>query len=162
MKFWIYVLIDIIFQLTNSYFITCIIFWVINHFSFFLLKTKVPHKSWNNGRNFPKIGIKPFFGIIFIHWKNKVNCITGRYLTWLPLHDVLACYIVRHDQTVKSKKKTCKISQNAFLCTLLNLNHMSKFNLLKIQTNHWNIFEKTIWTKLLLAQKSTPNLLFRC
>ena len=96
MKFWIYVLIDIIFQLTNSYFITCIIFRVINHFSFFLLKTKVPHKSWNNGRNFPKIGIKPFFGIIFIHWKNKVNCITGRYLTWLPLHDVLACYIVRH------------------------------------------------------------------
>ena len=101
MKFWIYVLIDIIFQLTNSYFITCIIFWVINHFSFFLLKTKVPHKSWNNGRNFPKIGIKPFFGIIFIHWKNKVNCITGRYLTWLPLHDVLACYIPGG-----SKKKT--------------------------------------------------------
>ena len=104
MKFWIYVLIDIIFQLTNSYFITCIIFRVISHFSFFLLKTKVPHKSWNNGRNFPKIGIKPFFGIIFIHWKNKVNCITGRYLTWLPLHDVLACYIVRHDFNLSDLK----------------------------------------------------------
>ena len=32
--------------------------------------------------------------------------------------------------------------------------HMSKFNLLKIQTNHWNIVEKIIGPKLLLAQKS--------
>ena len=116
MKFWIYVLIDIIFQLTNSYFITCIIFRVINHFSFFLLKTKVPHKSWNIGRNFPKIGIKPFFGIIFIHWKNKVNCITGRYLTWLPLHDVLACYIVRDDTYTKlNGLKVCS-KQGVIIC----------------------------------------------